>query len=271
MFDIIKTAGLLAVIGFVCFVGLILFVLSLGEGGLGRIFATPEGDRRAKAEKVRVEAEALEKAKSLIADHLPALIRQRRLLVSKNAYGIENTRKWDLEAVEFMNSVIGPALNLEAERTFYLPEERARLLGLCEIEMRTAVDLGFVSATTVFATEYDPAMSPIEFEHFCAERLRMDGWDASVTQASADQGADIIARYGKRSVAVQCKQYSKPVGNSAVQEVVAARAHYATSHAAVIANIGFTPAARKLAETNGVHLLHHDEIGDLAALGPNAS
>jgi restriction system protein len=258
--------GLIVVVG-----GGMLLLMSSSEGGLGRFFATPEGERKAAAEKSAVESAAIETTRAHVSEHLSALVRQRRLLVSKNAYGIENTTKWDAEISMFMRSIISPALNLESERTFYLEEERERLLGLCEIEVRASTEAGFVDSGAAFAQQYDAEMSPIEFEHFCAERMRRDGWDATVTQAASDQGADIIARCKHSSIAIQCKQYSKPVGNSAVQEVVAARAHYETDHAAVIANIGFTPAARRLATSNGVHLIHHDEIGDLAILGPKKS
>jgi restriction system protein len=89
------------------------------------------------------------------------------------------------------------------------------------------------------------------------------------TPASGDQGADLIATYGNRRAALQCKLYNQPVGNKAVQEVLAGMAFYRTQHAVVVTNAGYTPAARSAAEASGVLLIHHDQIHDLwSRLGP---
>jgi hypothetical protein len=76
-----------------------------------------------------------------------------------------------------------------------------------------------------------------------------------VTQASRDQGADIIAQRKKEKYAFQCKYYSTPVGNKAVQEVYAAAAFYGCDCAAVMTNNTFTKGARELAESLGVELM----------------
>ena len=51
--------------------------------------------------------------------------------------------------------------------------------------------------------------------------MRQFGWDAHATQGSGDQGKDVIAKRDGVSSAIQCKLYSKPVGNKAVQEALA--------------------------------------------------
>ncbi len=89
------------------------------------------------------------------------------------------------------------------------------------------------------------------------------GWNATVTQASGDQGVDVIASKDGKEIVLQCKLYSKPVGNAAVQEVIAGRAFEGVEFAAVVTNNGYTPAARKLASATNVHLLHHDQLPDL--------
>jgi restriction system protein len=61
----------------------------------------------------------------------------------------------------------------------------------------------------------------------------------------------------------QCKKYSKPVGNKAVQEVVAGMKYYGANKGAVISTSGFTPSARKLASANNIALIHHSEIKNL--------
>ena len=65
-------------------------------------------------------------------------------------------------------------------------------------------------------------------------------------------------------VVLQCKLYSKPVGNAAVQE--AGMAFHKASHAAVVSNAAFTRQARELASASGVVLLHHEQLTDLDQL-----
>lgn len=271
---------LILTLGFFGLIAFVLFILSQGEGGLGRIFSTPEQDREAEAKKLeservlqhaiankdQAELQAIATARSLISKHLPALTRQRRILVTRNPYGIENTAKWDVEVRDFVATVVAPTIALESNPAFWHSEDRERIYELCQAEVQVATESNLASSQDAFMTNYDIEMSPTEYEHFCAERLRKDGWSANVTQASADQGADIIAQNGQVSLAIQCKQYAKPVGNGAVQEVVAAKTHYGTTHAIVIATAGFTSAARKLAETNGVALIHHDDIAQLRTM-----
>jgi HJR/Mrr/RecB family endonuclease len=102
-----------------------------------------------------------------------------------------------------------------------------------------------------------------EFEAFCAAELERGGWRVTLTAASRDQGADLVAeRRGERLV-VQCKLLARPVGNYAVQEVVAARAHQAAGRALVVANQRFTASCIELAATNRVELCHWSELARL--------
>ena len=74
------------------------------------------------------------------------------------------------------------------------------------------------------------------------------------------QGADIVAERTGVSVVVQCKKYSKTVGNAAVQEVIAAKSYWKSTHAAVVSNAPYTQSALALANSAGVALLHHDDL-----------
>ena len=98
-----------------------------------------------------------------------------------------------------------------------------------------------------------------EFEYWCAGYLLQHGFrKAAVTRASGDFGADIEAEHadGSRWV-VQCKLYSKPVGNSAVQEVLAAKRHYCADRALVMTNTRLTKAAKILAYENEVAIIEN--------------
>lgn len=95
-----------------------------------------------------------------------------------------------------------------------------------------------------------------QFEYACASILRSKGFSSvKVTKASGDQGVDIIAHKGGHKYAIQCKLYSKPVGNSAVQQVYAGAAYYGCDRCIVMTNNDFTKSARDLAGRTGVQLM----------------
>lgn len=102
--------------------------------------------------------------------------------------------------------------------------------------------------------------SPVDFERHCAQLFRSCGWHVVETPASGDHGVDLIVSRNGDSIAVQCKLYSQPVGNSAVQEVVAGRVHYGANAAVVVAANGYTSGAEVLARSNAVRLIHPDDI-----------
>lgn len=104
-------------------------------------------------------------------------------------------------------------------------------------------------------------LSGYAFEQACAAMLQAQGWRVRVTQASGDYGADLVgtAPDGQQWV-VQAKQWQQAVGPRAVQEVVAAKAHYHASHALVITTSRFTSAAATLARENNVVLWDADTL-----------
>lgn len=155
------------------------------------------------------------------------------------------------------------------ERTI-LPRVEARGFGPY-VETRWDEMIAIVDAVARSVHLPDETEMPedgIGYERFCADLLARAGWQARPTQASGDQGADVIAERSGTRLVVQCKRYGKPVGNAAVQEAAAAARHWSAEMAAVVSNAGFTPAARKLAATTGVLLLHHDDLAELHPMRP---
>lgn len=108
------------------------------------------------------------------------------------------------------------------------------------------------------------SLDPVQFEHYCANELRNNGWNVRVTPASGDQGIDVIATIGNIKAVFQCKKYSQPVGNGAVQEIIAGKQFENADIAAVVTNAAFTSSAKQLASTAGVFLLHYSELDGLA-------
>jgi restriction system protein len=118
----------------------------------------------------------------------------------------------------------------------------------------------------IIEDDINARMSPYEYERYCAAQLEKRRWRTIVTKAAHDQGVDIIATKAGRRIVLQCKKYAKPVGNQAVQQIVAAIAHESAERGVVVATSDFTRAARKLAASNNVLLLHHRDLRDIDRL-----
>lgn len=192
---------------------------------------------------------------ALVDEHLPVLVRKRRQLVRVDEYGVVDRSRWDKEISYFFTKVVFQALEATdigriEER---LEEFRVRLEAMVEARQQT---LGSEA-------KFERVRNGLEFELFCADELRRGGWQVTATGASRDQGADLIAERGKERLVVQCKFLNRPVGNYAVQEVVAARSHHLGNRALVVSNHRFTASAAELAATNGVELCHWSELAQI--------
>ena len=104
---------------------------------------------------------------------------------------------------------------------------------------------------------------PLEYEKQIALKLKQLGFNAQVTKASGDQGADILADKAGVSFAIQCKLYTKPVGNKAVQEINTARDFYKKDFAVVVSNADFTKSARTAANACNVILINDTQLEKL--------
>ena len=109
-------------------------------------------------------------------------------------------------------------------------------------------------------------VSGYEFEHILAEILgRIDG-EATVTEASGDQGVDVVWIRDTETVGIQAKAYSKtnPVGNSAVQEIYTGAAvrhsEYEIDTAAVVTTSRYTDSAKEAAENSKVTLYDRQNL-----------
>lgn len=81
-----------------------------------------------------------------------------------------------------------------------------------------------------------------------------------VTKKSGDQGADVIAYKDNIKYVIQAKFYSNPVGNKAVQEVVASIGMYNANKGIVVTNSTFTLSAIELANANNIELVDGEKI-----------
>jgi hypothetical protein len=109
------------------------------------------------------------------------------------------------------------------------------------------------------------AMSGLEFEDYVARIARGCGAPVIMTPLSGDWGVDLIVGRRPNRLAVQCKRQARPVGTSAVQEVVAGAPMQDCTRTMVVTNHGFTPAARRLAELHGCVLVGGEELTRLGS------
>jgi len=196
--------------------------------------------------------------KSIIENNIKIVAAAYRTSVTSNSFGKKNYNKFNTELEEFIedNSKV-----LKRIREF------------CEKEYET-YEINIVNDSVIKFIEneieelyqnadYTDEIDPFEYEHYCAEEFKKNGWIAEATQGSSDQGVDVKASRDGIDLVAQCKRFAKPVGNKAVQEVVAGIKYYAANKGIVIAPNGFTKSAKKLAESNNIDLIHHSEIKDL--------
>jgi restriction system protein len=209
---------------------------------------------------------------ALVDRHIEALARQRSRLIKTDHYGLIDTSEWDAEMEYFIDKVLFPEMVASeifdsvrshinsttiahAKKTFNhilreIVEEKARVRAIT-----LEADLSFPKAIT-----------PHDFEQWCAKTLNGHGWHATATKASGDQGADVIAEKTGLRIVLQCKLYSGTVGNKAVQEAYTAQRHYAANASAVVTNGAYSPSARDVARTTGVLLLHYSDLTRLDSL-----
>ena len=184
--------------------------------------------------------------KSEVKKHYHALKKNTDKKIRKNDYGaVVHDGRAD-EIIEFLESV-----NFSPKRV-HLEHAIEVVLNTLENFTRQVESFGF-----------DPSTIPsdgFEFEGWVATNLKKFGWEAKATQGSGDQGLDVIATKNGCKVGVQCKLYSSNVGNKAVQEINAAKAHFNLDKVAVLTNAGYTKSARELAMTCDVQLLSHYDI-----------
>ena len=184
---------------------------------------------------------------------LRILLRKRSQNLAFDDYGNVKPREWKNDIDYFIEHELPKALSEDSYldvTTNRLEECTQHIEDIVSEEMDVREN----------SNEFDRDMSPNEFEKFCASRLKRNGWETYVTKASGDQGADVIAERNSVRIVLQCKLYSSPVGNAAVQEVVAAKAHEKAHWAGVVTNSTYTESAKRLAKSNKVLLLHYADL-----------
>lgn len=109
-------------------------------------------------------------------------------------------------------------------------------------------------------------VSGYEFEYVLAEILRRVEGESTVTEASGDQGLDVVWFRETTTIGIQAKAYdtTNPVGNSAVQEIYTGatvrHAEYSIDTPAVVTTSHYTTGAKEAAETSDVVLYDRSHL-----------
>jgi restriction system protein len=228
-----------------------------------------------RAEARELQADLVSLARLVAAEHARALYIKSKQLISQDAYGNRDPSRYYEEILYFQRHVI-----VEDQRFLDLAQRHplmtdafvSSVCGLGRGTLQKAMGkeiVEFIDCYPQLTQMIEPdweTTDPIAFEALCGQKMEQAGWDVQLTKGSGDQGADVICHKGDISIVLQCKLYSLPIGNKAVQEAYAARTYYDLGHAAVVSNQGYTRSAKELAAMTGVLLLHLHDLDDIDTL-----
>lgn len=186
--------------------------------------------------------------------HIDVLLRKYKATHVIDDYGIEREAGWLNELHYFLQNVVG------------VPDDHHMYAFALQVLDGTVSDAVNTEQTDPSAGSAVEALDPAGFERYCVDVLQATGWMARRTGMSGDQGVDVVAERSDLRIAIQCKLYSHPVGNAAVQEALAGMVYEGASRACVVSNASYTTAARQLASVAGVLLIHYSDLPRLAQL-----
>lgn len=182
----------------------------------------------------------------------------------KDDYGKIIAKDWDKELQYFLTTVVAsdyPKLESIIFNIFNVksPFYNEKIKNKFFKQMNILYDS--VSKEKEQISQTSPIIhSGIDYENYIESILQTYGFNVSRTPTTGDQGVDLVAEKKGVRIAIQCKYYSKPVGNKAVQEVIAGRDFYHCQKACVVTNNSFTPSARKIAAVAKVILANDNQI-----------
>lgn len=107
------------------------------------------------------------------------------------------------------------------------------------------------------------ALGGRDFEELVELIFKYCGYKTSLTKASSDFGADVIAKKRGITWVVQTKlYYNHQVGNASVQQASSAINYYNANYACVVTNWKFSSQAKTLAKAQNVLLIDRQNLID---------
>lgn len=210
-----------------------------------------------------------------VLEHLNILLRKKAQSEIKDDYGRKNSKKWDREVEYFAREVVIPIISEKFNNSndatlgdiyrYIESSEYFEHLGFITLETHCFIiiyqrDNPQESESRLHNVSFSDILNGHDYESRVSDLFNSLGWNSRVTPKAGDNGADIIAERNGKTIVIQCKFYSSPVGNKSVQEVYSANGYYDGDHACVVTNMSYTTAAKYAAAKLGVALLHHEQV-----------
>lgn len=189
-----------------------------------------------------------------IQDKYNILLLKARQKIYKDDYGMLNTDGFEKEFSYFVNKVLCPPSYNDKETyyniawgifLFLLKKDGLESLEYIQNEINLSID---------------NVKTGIDYENYIGGILQKAGFEIIKTPITGDQGVDLIAKKDDIKFAIQCKYYSKSVGNKAVQEVIAGKSFYECDVGVVCSNNSFTRSAQILAQSEHITLSSQNDI-----------
>lgn len=184
-----------------------------------------------------------------------AIVRSKEKTISDVKEKYKNSREFQKKALDSFERDINSVRAKFSQETSALADDSIK-------EIREIVECKPAAIThsddSIGSIDY---MDGIMFENWCAGLLKKNGFsNVKLTPTSGDQGVDILAEKDGIKYAVQCKCYSKDLGNKPVQEVNTGKTIYHCQIGVVMTNRYFTKGAKDAADATGVLLLDRDKL-----------
>lgn len=226
-------------------------------------------ERFMKYDLPRLRVELIDIVNAICLEHVDVLSRKRKQKSYTDDYNNLITQDWDNEKKYFFDNSIctNKHINEHFSVSFFLMSDEEKAF-----ELESLREFFYKKVDEITVNEnFEPdekvdVMTGEEFEFEIEENLKRKGWNVVRTPKTSDQGIDLLIKKNNISVAIQCKRYSTPVGNSAVQEVYSGKEHYKADYAAVVSNQTYTKSARQLSGSTNVMLLHYSDLDVLEEL-----
>ncbi len=212
--------------------------------------------------KAKLELEIRE----FVKFHFAALITKRNQLVYLGDYGQWIFTAWNKELTYFTNNILIPNLDEKLlEKACWWDGKGWIMYAVDDIILEIAVerDKEKVSNRVNLDIQKHSIKTGEDFEQYIATLLSNAGFNIKNTPRSGDQGVDLIASKGSYTFVIQCKYFSKPVGNKAVQEIIAGKVYYNCPNGVVVTNNNYTASARKLASNADIILTYDGTIVEI--------
>lgn len=163
--------------------------------------------------------------------------------------------------LSFIGVAIGIFLIIMGRNTAIKEEKQQILFEEKQREIAKQQELARLNKIARTSIEKVDRMTGREFEEFLKAVYINLGYEADLTKASGDFGADLIIKKDNYRAIIQAKCYTThKVPISAIQEIIGAKNHYHIYNALVITNNFFTAPAQKLASENNIQLIDRENL-----------